>query len=975
MKAGDTYRNFTVKLNKSLPEIDSTLLEFEHKPSGAIIMMIVNDDDENVFNLCFRTCPQNSTGVAHVLEHMVLCGSENYPVRDPFFSMTRRSLNTFMNAFTGADFTCYPAASQIPEDFYNLLSVYLDAVFHPLLSQNSFLQEGWRYEISPERRLLYTGIVFNEMKGALMSGEARLAEALNAAIFPAVTYGVNSGGDPKDIVKLSLEDIRTFHRQQYALNRCLFYFYGNIPPSRHLDFLEEKLLRHSGKLEKQSLAVPLQKRFKEPVRIIAKYPLDSQEENKVLFGLTWLTCSILDQQELLAIYVLDLVLMGTDAAPLKSRLLKSGFCTEVDMSIDSELREIPVTIVCKGCSHATAQKLESLIISCLEEIVHEGLPEHLIEGAVHQIELSRKEITGYSLPYGLSLFFRSGLLRLHGGLAEDGLMIHTLFHTLREHLKKPKYLEKVIRKYFLDNPHYARVILLPDIDLVEQEAKDERSHLEAIQEKMTEEDLVKIEKQSQMLEKYQESEEEVDKILPNFTLDKIHRSSKEFNLVKQTLKGGEVFHHHCFTNDLLFVDLVLDLPTLTVDELPWLRLLMNLMLQLGSGSRSYKEQLEFLLENTGGVEVSYDFAPHASDPSILSPFITLRGKAIASKASKLFEALRNIVTIVNFTDIPRLKELFSQHNEALTSGVRNNPMGYAVSYACADKSLAARLSYLSAGLPYIREINRFTKQFDQQVHVIIERLQNLYCKCFGGKRRLVISCHEDLYQRLQEQHFYHLLDYHPAHTDPWMNPELQNEAKSTGFIIPARAAFNAFSCSVGSLTYEHPDAAALYVAAEVLGNVVLHKRIREQGGAYGAQAVLNLCKGAFYCYSYRDPEINRSYESFLFGINEIARGNFSEQDVHEGILEVIQGLDAPVPPGIRAATAYYRLKTGKSPALRQAFRFAVLSVTKDRVCEVMQKYVSKHVDQALFVSFAGEEMLKNKAPALDRGFDVLPILL
>lgn len=404
MKAGDTYRNFVVKLSQDLPEIESKLLEVEHKPSGVSIMMIVNNDDENVFNICFRTCPSTSNGVAHVLEHMVLCGSNNYPVRDPFFSMTRRSLNTFMNAFTGADFTCYPAASQIPEDFYNLLSVYIDAVFHPLLTENSFLQEGWRYELNPENALTYTGVVFNEMKGAMMSGESRLSEALNAALFPSVTYGVNSGGEPKEILTLSHESVIAFHQSQYTLGRCLFYFYGNIKPSRHLDFLEEKLLRHVGKLEKQTVTVPLQKRFKEPVRNILKYPSDTQDEDKVLFGLSWLTCSILDQQELLALHVLDVVLMGTDAAPLKSRLLKSGFCKQADMGIDSEIREIPITIVCKGCSHGGAQKLESWIFACLEEIIREGIPNHLVEAAVHQLELARKEITGYSLPYGLSLF-------------------------------------------------------------------------------------------------------------------------------------------------------------------------------------------------------------------------------------------------------------------------------------------------------------------------------------------------------------------------------------------------------------------------------------------------------------------------------------------------------------------------------------------------------------------------------------------
>ncbi|WP_375793050.1 insulinase family protein [Chlamydia sp. 12-01] len=966
MKAGDTYRNFIVKLSQDLPEIESKLLEVEHKPSGVSIMMIINNDDENVFNICFRTCPQTSNGVAHVLEHMVLCGSDNYPVRDPFFSMTRRSLNTFMNAFTGADFTCYPAASQIPEDFYNLLSVYIDAVFHPLLTENSFLQEGWRYELNPENTLTYTGVVFNEMKGAMMSGESRLSEALNAALFPSVTYGINSGGEPKDILTLSHESIVAFHQSQYTLGRCLFYFYGNIKPSRHLDFLEEKLLRHIGKLEKQTVAVPLQKRFKEPVRNILKYPSDSQDQDKVLFGLSWLTCSILDQQELLALHVLDVVLMGTDAAPLKSRLLKSGFCKQADMGIDSEIREIPITIVCKGCSHGGAQKLESWIFACLEEIIREGIPNNLVEAAVHQLELARKEIAGYSLPYGLSLFFRSGLLRQHGGHAEDGLRIHSLFADLREKLKQPDYLPKLVRKYFLDNPHFARVILLPDSDLISIENQEEQALLKEIQERLSPEDIEKIRLTSKILEEYQAQNEDLDKILPNFSLDKVPNSGKEYNLVKENISYGEVLHHDCFTNDLIFAELVMDLPPLSVEELPWLRLLVFLMLQLGCAGRSYKEQLEFLLEHTGGVDVSYEFSPHANKNALLSPSIGIRGKALASKSDKLFQVMGDTLTSVDFTDIARIKELLMQHNEALTNSVRNSPMGYAVSMACMDKSISATMSYLASGLPYVDRIRSLTSNFDKEVDSVVGILQSLYKKCFFGKRQLILSGSNTNYQHLHENNFYGILDVEGRPHEPWVNPSIDISLASQGLYIPVRAAFNALAFPIGDLPYDHPDAAALTVAAEILDNTVLHTKIREQGGAYGSGAAVNLGRGAFYCYSYRDPAIFDTHQAFLHGIDEISKGNFSNEDIHEGVLGVIQNLDSPIAPGSRASTGYYRLRCGRVPALRQTFRRAVLNVTKEHICSVMQKYLKDPISKTTFISFAGKEMLEDNATNFDQ---------
>ncbi|VVT43014.1 hypothetical protein BOKEGFJH_00543 [Chlamydia avium] len=974
MKVGDTYRNFVIKLSQELPEIESKLLEIEHKPSGASIMMIINNDEENVFNICLRTCPQTSNGVAHVLEHMVLCGSKNYPVRDPFFSMTRRSLNTFMNAFTGADFTCYPAASQIPEDFYNLLSVYIDAVFYPLLTENSFLQEGWRYEFSPENSLTHTGVVFNEMKGAMMSGEARLSEALNAALFPSVTYGVNSGGDPKDILNLSHSNIVAFHQSQYTLGRCLFYFYGNIKPARHLDFLEEKLLRHVGKLEKQTFSVPLQKRFKEPVRNILKYPSDSQNQDKVLFGLSWLTCSILDQQELLALYVLDIVLMGTDAAPLKSRLLKSGFCKQADMGIDGEIREIPVTIICKGCSHGGAQKLESWIFACLEEIIREGIPQHLVDAAVHQLELNRKEISGYSLPYGLSLFFRSGLLKLHGGNAEDGLRIHSLFMELREKLQRPDYLEKLIRKHFLDNPHFARVILLPDSGLLSIENQEEEALLKDVENKLSSEEKEHIRHTSKMLEEYQHQNEDLDRVLPNFSLDKVPHSGREYNLVKENVTYGEVLHHECFTNDLIFAELVMNVPPLSVEELPWLRLLVFLMPQLGSGERSYKENLEFLLEHTGGVDVSYEFSPHANNNTVLSPSVSIRGKSLESKVGYLFQVLMDMVTHVDFTDVARIKELLMQHNEALTNSVRNSPMGYAISMACMDKSLTASLSYLASGIPYVKKIREITKNFDESSDEIIAILQDLYKKCFFGRRQLVISGSQSNYQHLKQKNFYGILDQEIVPIASWENPIINNSVISQGLYIPARAAFNALAFPIGDLAYDHPHASALTVAAEVLDNTVLHTKIREQGGAYGSGAAVNLGRGTFYCYSYRDPEIFNSYQAFLHGINEISQGNFSDADIHEGILGVIQSLDSPIAPGSRASTGYYRLRCGRVPALRQAFRRSVLSVTKEQICTVVKKYLQDTINSATFISFAGEEMLRENMKSFDQEFAITSAL-
>ncbi|WP_213357490.1 insulinase family protein [Chlamydiifrater phoenicopteri] len=965
MKAGDSYRNFVIRSYREIPEIESVLLEAEHKPTGASIMMIIHDDDENVFNISFRTCPESSNGVAHVLEHMALCGSTNYPVRDPFFSMTRRSLNTFMNAFTGSDFTCYPAASQIPEDFYNLLSMYIDAAFHPLLSENAFLQEGWRLELE-DGKLIFNGVVFNEMKGALMSGEARLSEALNASLFPSVTYGVNSGGDPREIPSLTLDFIRGFHESNYTLGRCLFYFYGNIKPSAHLDFLEEKLLRDVKKVDKTTVSMPLQKRFKEPVRQILSYPADPGQKDKVLFGLSWLTCSILEQQELLAINVLDLVLMGTDAAPLKSCLLKSGFCKQADLIVDNEIREIPVTLVCKGCSPEGARELEGLIFSTLEEIANTGLAENLVEGAIHQLELSRKEITGYSLPYGLSLFFRAGLLKQHGGDPADALKIHSLFSTLREKVKDPTYLPGLIRKHFLNNMHFSRIIMVPDPELNAKENDEERRRLEEIDSKLTEEDREQIKRTSLQLEEYRSAEEDVDAILPGITLDKIPQNGKEYALTLVESDIGKVYHHECFTNDMVFVDVVTDLPPLSAEELPWLRLLSFLMPQLGCGGRSYKEHLEFLLENTGGVDVSYDWSPQAKNPAFLKPSISFRGKALATKASQLFSVFSDLEMSVDFSDTERIGELLMQHEEALTNSIRNNPMGYAVGEACSALSVPSGISYLTSGLPYVRKICGLVNLFKENPEEVVTNLKALYAKCFQGDRVLLISCNKSLFEILQKENFFGLsLKSLSKPLQRWEAPKMALEAQSKAYEIPVRAAFNVLAFPLGEFHYEDPDSAALLVAAEILDNVILHTKIREQGGAYGSGASVNLLRGVFYCYSYRDPEISITKKAFYEALEAVAKGDFKDKDVNEGILGVVQDIDSVIPPGGRASAAYFRLRSGRDPEVRQKFRKNLLGVSKEQVVSAFSRWLSSQKERAVFVTFSGREMLNENADVLE----------
>lgn len=967
---GQTYRGFRLTKAFPIPELQCTLREFIHEATGAQVMHVSNDDPENLFCLSFRTLPDSSDGVAHILEHTVLCGSEKFPVKDPFFSMTRRSLNTFMNAFTGSDFTCYPAASQVPKDFYNLLDVYLDAVFHPLLNHLSFLQEGWRLEFStpqdPSSLLEYKGVVYNEMKGALSSSTTRLVETVNATLFPHLTYGYNSGGDPKDIPKLTFEKLRDFHRKYYHPSRCLFFFYGNMPIEGHLDFIAQQVL------EKTAPESPLpqlekQPRFAAPQDKVDYYPISSEEDpkDKTMFAFAWLTCHILEQQHLLALSVLEIILMDTDASPLKMALLKSGLCKQVNAYNEEEISEIPFVIIFKGCNPESKEELKNLTFKTLQDIVTQGIPKNLIENAIHQLEFYRSEITGNSAPFGLSLFMRSALLKQHGGQSEFGLMIHSLFEELREKLQKdPRYLENFITTYFLTNPHFACVTLLPDQELSTKEIALEQEALHAIHEKLKPHDIQDILNKSAELVDVQEKQKEGNlNILPKVSLTDVPKTVRVYPLSRQKLGHLDVFHHSCFTNSIVYTDLVFDLPDVAEEELPYVRLFAMLLSQMGSGGRSYAENLEYIQGHTGGVGAALGLNIQSKDCQQFYPSLHLKGKALYRKVDKLFPLLYDIVSSVDFTDIARLKEVILKHYTALESSLAQSAMKYATSLSASGLNAASKISNDWYGLNYYWMIRDLAHHFNEHAGALLARLQNLQNRLLGLEgAHLVLTCDQKMFEELVAHQFYNLEQLPQKQFSKWNGLYPLPIVKSHGRVISSPVAFT--SRVIKTVSYVHSDAPALNIAAFLFDNLTLHTRVREQGGAYGAGAVCSTTAGQFYFYSYRDPQISNTLTAFEDAVQEVVAGNFDNEDLEEAKLEMIQSMDSPIAPGSRGELAYGWFREGRTQEMRQAFRDKLLQLTNHDIQSAVEKHILPNLSSSAAVVFAGRELLEKEEDIL-----------
>ncbi|MBS0629323.1 MAG: insulinase family protein [Verrucomicrobia bacterium] len=969
-KEGERYGDFALISYKIIDELQMVLRELIHLPTNAQVMHLENDDPENVFCLSFKTLPDSSNGAPHILEHTVLCGSRKFPTKDPFFSMNRRSLNTYMNALTGSDFTCYPAASQVEKDFYNLLEVYLDAVFHPQLKELSFLQEGHRLEFAepnnPQSPLEIKGIVYNEMKGALASVDSRVWHAMMEALVPNLPYAFNSGGDPKEIPNLTYAQLIEFHETYYHPSRCLFFFYGNLPLKKHLDFIQENALKGI------QAAPPLdgigyQPRFKKPVKEQRSYPINEVEEleTKHIHAFGWLTTPLIDQKELLALTILDSVLMDTDASLLKKALLDLKLCIHADSFLDNEMTDVPLMIMFRGCKEDVADDLERAVFENLRKIAKEGIAPHLSEASIHQLEFARTEIGGNHSPFGLTLFMRSALAKQHGCAPENGLMIHSLFEELSKNVQDPHFFTPLIEKYFLNNPHFVRLSFAPDPQLFAKETKEEEETLQKMRSGLTEKQVAHILDQTKKLEKFQQHQEgQKLECLPKVSLFDVPKKAHYFPI--QTFSRGnlEVFHHDNFTNHILYSTLIFDLPSLTERELFDFQLFIRLWPELGVGSRDYVQNLEYVHAYTGGVSAQGALHVQVMDPNVCRPSLQLYGKALGRNADKLFTLMHEMITKPRLDERERIEEMLKKLGSSLQHRLSNNAMRYASQMALSGFSAPCYITNLWHGFKFYTLVQELVSDIDKQLPQLIERLHLLKDKILcAGKAHLVLSCDAKQLDSLDKRGFYGLsqLTTHPAaHWD--FHPKLE-PIPNQGRTISSPVAFTAQGFK--TINYTHKDAPGLQAATLLLENKILHHRIREQGGAYGSGTSFNSLWGNFYFYAYRDPHIARTLSTFEDSIREMAAGDFDDQDLEEAKLGIIQYFDTPVPPEGRAMSEYAALRDGKSLQMRQDFRDRFLALTPQDVQNSIEYHLLSELDKGVVVSFAGRELLEREIPLIE----------
>ena len=972
---GDQIGDYRVTRVFALKEIDAVFHLLVHEPTGARHVHIARKDRENTFAVAFKTVPTDSTGVAHILEHTALCGSRRYPVRDPFFSMIKRSLNTFMNAFTASDWTMYPFSTQNQKDFYNLMDVYLDAAFFPALDQLSFQQEGHRLELDTddgEARLVYKGVVYNEMKGAMSSPSQVMGRSLLNALYPDTTYRFNSGGEPADIPGLTHEQLKAFHQRHYHPSNAFFYTYGDLPLERHLAFISETVLGRFTRIDPHT-DVAAQPRWSEPRSATYHYALDPSEdlERKHQVCLAWLLADVQDTFQALALTLLEQILLGNSASPLRKVLIESGIGSALSdgSGFDGDNRDSFFAVGLKDVAEADAGAIERLIFDTLGSLAHTGIDRELVDSALHQLEFHRKEITNAPYPYGLRLLLTMGGTWFHGGRPERVLALDEDLGRIRQALDGEPFFENLIRRWLLDNPHRVRLVLSPDPDLARREEARERAELDRIDAGLTAGHRERIREAAAMLKQRQETAEDLS-CLPTLTIADIPPSVDSLSPVPG---DNWVTCYDQPTSGIVYAAAAVGAGDLDPTLVPLLPFFCHALTKMGTAKRDYADLARRIDAHTGGIGLSAHARTRFDDAGACLPFVSLNAKCLARNQEMMFDVLQEVLTCRDFSDLSRLKNLLQEYRAGLEAMVLQNGHRLAISLASRNLSPASQLAETWGGIHQLRTIKEMTRTLDDRelariahgLTAIADRLlfrENFKMALIGDHGLLTVG------QPLADQLGRSLGTNGPSgFASPALAPH--GDRIREGWWTASTVSFVA--AAFPTVRLNHPDAPAMAVIAKMLRSLYLHREIREKGGAYGGFSLYNAEDGLFAFGSYRDPRILDTLDVYRAAVNFIQSGPYVESDVHEAILQVCSEIDKPDPPGPSARKAFYRSIIGLTDADRRRYKERLLTVDSGQVRAVAARHFSE--DMAVAV-ISGQPQLEDANRRLGRQpLDLFPI--
>lgn len=942
--------------------LDIQVSEYKHKVTGAVHYHLATNHDENVFLVAFRTQPMDSKGTAHILEHTALCGSEKFPVRDPFFLMIRRSLNTFMNAFTAADWTAYPFATQNKKDFQNLLSVYLDAAFAANLNPLDFAQEGIRIELENDQAV-YKGVVFNEMKGAMSSPTDQLYHQLAHHLFPETTYHYNSGGDPKDIPDLSYEQLVDFYKTHYHPSNAVFMTFGN-QSAYDLQEQFETLALHKFSQGTTLYSKP-EKRLTAPVEVTESYAVDSEDlKDKTYHVMSWLLPETSDTKLRLGMRLVEGILLENSASPLRHYLETCGYAQSTGplMGVDDSNFEMTFYCGVQGSNAEHAETFKNGILDILKEVASKPVDTDFVDAILHQIELHQREINGDGTPYGLSLILNGLGSAIHHSDPVHVWDVDSAIEQVKEELKDPMWLSNLIQTHLLDNPHRVQMTLVPDATKSVKEQQAEQARLAEITATLTDAQKIEIEAKTAALKQRQDTPDNLE-LLPKVGLEDV---PAELQIVQGQLReiicnglDTPLNLYHAGTNGIYYQQVLIQIPDEIVQS-PYFNLLSILMGEVGAGEYDYLEFQQIQTAVSGGLGMGASLRSKVDDKDRISAWLTLTTKSLTQKLDAI-QLLKLAFEQLRFDEKDRIIELLQQRKTRWQSRLSGSGHSYAMQAASRQMSALARRDYHNTGLGALNWLSDLVTKIDQDdaaYQALIGELQAIHRKLLQAPKQFLLVCEEHQSDRLVEevQNVWDKLAVDQAPVS-LTAVEQVNTSDDEAWLIQANVQFCASAYQ--AVDVAHPDAAPLMVLAAYLRNGFLHSAIREKGGAYGGGASYDGNACSFRFYSYRDPRLAETFNDFEASVQWLINTEQQPHQLEEAILGLVASMDKPGSPAGEAITACYALLHARTPKFRKILRERLLNVNLDDLQRIAKQYLlAQKPVKAVVAPFAKREELQ-----------------
>ncbi|MDO4250712.1 MAG: insulinase family protein [Moraxella sp.] len=960
-----THSAFTLLNTRHLSGLDIEVSTYQHHATGLIHYHLACNNSENALMIGFATQPMTSRGEAHILEHVVLCGSQKYPVRDPFFSMIKRSLNTFMNAMTASDWTVYPFASQNKKDYFNLMQVYLDAVFFPNIHPLDFAQEGIRIELDDEGKPCYHGIVFNEMKGA-MSGEIdQLYYALAPHIFDTTTYHYNSGGDPKEIPKLSHAELVKFHQTYYHPSNAVVMSFGDIKVDEIQTMLQEGVLSRFDDVEypaksKRFFVTP-EVRHSKPIAITDTYSSDTKDKAMTHQVLAWLLPAITDPKMRLALRLMEGVLIEHSGLPLRAYLESTplGSAPSPLLGLDDSHYEMVFYAGLRGSEPYHSQQISDEILALLNEVASRPIDEETIDTILHQMEIDQRHIGGDGMPYGLNLMLEGFSTAIHGGDPVDVWQVDEHLAWLKKQLTDPMWLPSLIKTHLVDNPHRVQLTLIPDAQKASRLIKEEQSVLDELNASLTDEDRQHIDKQTQELLARQALVDDIE-LLPKVGLEdipaKIAFATANTHSIAINGTPSILYQYDAGTNGLYYYQLLMKIEDEAILGNALLPLYLSVLAELGTSQYDARKFQARQAAHSSGVTARISQRTDIEDSTQMSTYLVLAVRSLASKHEAV-TVLKEVLTDSVFDETERMSELLKQRQMSWQARLSGAGHAYAMQTASRATSKASALEYAFSGLPALGALKAFlaTAEHDDSAwQVLSAGLASLHAQLSQLPKSAILVCEAPLAKELgkviadslaqlpsaiptnpsmpdefvQLQQIYHAL---------MTQVETSTVASDSAWMIATNVYHNA-SCYL-TVPSGHEDAPALMVLAPFLRNGYLHGAIREKGGAYGGGASYDGNSASLRFYSYRDPQCAATFEHFTKAIDWLLTSEHEPRQLEEAILGIIAGMDKPGSPAGDAIKSCFSVLHGRDKAWQTAMRAKILAVTIEDLKAVTKRYL------------------------------------